>query len=60
LGLAIVKKIMEDHGGKLILADRDGGGASVQLLFPVEAMMAARPPQLVLADSGVADRASAE
>ncbi|WP_425449945.1 ATP-binding protein [Virgifigura deserti] len=33
LGLAIVKKIMEDHGGDLILDDRDGGGASVRLVF---------------------------
>ena len=39
LGLAIVKKIMEDHGGNLILDDREGGGASVRLVFnaaPIE------------------------
>jgi hypothetical protein len=34
LGLAIVKKIMEDHGGRLVLDDRPGGGASVRLVFP--------------------------
>ena len=37
LGLAIVKKIMEDHNGHLLLEDRDGGGASVSLVFyPME------------------------
>jgi len=33
LGLAIVKKIAEDHGGRLILADNDGGGAKVSLVL---------------------------
>ena len=33
LGLAIVKKIMEDHGGYLALEDREGGGASISLVF---------------------------
>jgi len=37
LGLAIVKKIMEDHNGHLLLEDRDGGGATVTLVFrPLE------------------------
>jgi two-component system nitrogen regulation sensor histidine kinase NtrY len=46
LGLAIVKKIMEDHRGELVLADRDGGGARVQLVFAAEAHTARRdgPP----------------
>jgi two-component system nitrogen regulation sensor histidine kinase NtrY len=34
LGLAIVKKIAEDHGGRLILADNEGGGAKVILALP--------------------------
>ncbi len=34
LGLAIVKKIMEEHDGDLILDDREGGGATVTLVFP--------------------------
>jgi two-component system nitrogen regulation sensor histidine kinase NtrY len=34
LGLAIVKKIAEDHGGRLILADNDGGGAKVTVVLP--------------------------
>jgi len=34
LGLAIVKKIMEEHDGDLILDDRNGGGATVTLVFP--------------------------
>jgi two-component system nitrogen regulation sensor histidine kinase NtrY len=33
LGLAIVKKIMEDHGGLLALGDREGGGASIRMIF---------------------------
>jgi len=33
LGLAIVKKIMEDHGGLLALGDRDGGGATIRMIF---------------------------
>ncbi|HLI12793.1 MAG TPA: PAS domain-containing sensor histidine kinase [Alphaproteobacteria bacterium] len=37
LGLAIVKKIMEDHRGDLVLEDREGGGASVRLVFSVTA-----------------------
>jgi two-component system nitrogen regulation sensor histidine kinase NtrY len=36
LGLAIVKKILEDHGGTLSLKDREGGGASILLTFPID------------------------
>ncbi len=35
LGLAIVKKIMEEHSGTISLRNRDGGGASVHLAFPM-------------------------
>jgi two-component system, NtrC family, nitrogen regulation sensor histidine kinase NtrY len=35
LGLAIVKKIMEEHGGSLVLRNRAGGGAAVELAFPI-------------------------
>ncbi|MDG2243767.1 MAG: PAS domain-containing sensor histidine kinase [Rhodospirillaceae bacterium] len=35
LGLAIVWKIIEDHRGQLILEDAPGGGAKVQLRFPM-------------------------
>jgi two-component system nitrogen regulation sensor histidine kinase NtrY len=31
--LAIVKKIMEDHDGALVLEDAEGGGARVSLVF---------------------------
>lgn len=31
LGLSIVKKIMEDHGGALVLSDADSGGALARL-----------------------------
>ena len=34
LGLALVKKIMEEHGGGLALEDRDSG-AIVKLIFPL-------------------------
>ena len=38
LGLAIVRKIMEDHGGTSRLADaEDGEGAVVTLTFPFKA-----------------------
>jgi two-component system nitrogen regulation sensor histidine kinase NtrY len=33
--LAIVKKIMEEHGGTISLRNRDGGGAVVSLAFPM-------------------------
>jgi two-component system nitrogen regulation sensor histidine kinase NtrY len=39
LGLAIVKKIMEDHGGRLLLTNIVEGGARVELLFPLSAML---------------------
>jgi two-component system nitrogen regulation sensor histidine kinase NtrY len=42
LGLAIVKKIMEDHHGELMLSDREKGGARVQLVFAAEAGVVAR------------------
>jgi two-component system nitrogen regulation sensor histidine kinase NtrY len=35
LGLAIVKKIVEDHLGSVVLGDREGGGAQIQLIFPL-------------------------
>ena len=31
--MAIVKKIMEDHNGDLVLEDREEGGARVALVF---------------------------
>ncbi|MEE2698812.1 MAG: PAS domain-containing sensor histidine kinase [Pseudomonadota bacterium] len=34
LGLSIVKKIMDDHNGKLVLTDGEDGGAKVSLIFP--------------------------
>ena len=52
LGLAIVKKILEDHGGTLSLSDRVGGGAAVLVSFPLDAAT------LNVADSGKAHAAA--
>jgi two-component system nitrogen regulation sensor histidine kinase NtrY len=35
LGLAIVRKIMEDHDGEIRIIERDGGGAIAILEFPM-------------------------
>src|SRR5579862_1684646 len=40
LGRAIVKKIMEDHRGQLMLLDRESGGARVRLVFAGDARLA--------------------
>jgi len=42
LGLAIVKKIMEDHHGELMLSDREQGGARVRLVFAGDVRPAGR------------------
>ena len=34
LGLTIVKQIVEGHGGRVLMGDRPGGGASVRVLLP--------------------------
>lgn len=34
LGLSIVRKIVEDHNGKLVLGDSNLGGAKMTLIFP--------------------------
>ena len=34
LGLALVREIVEAHGGRVSLANRDGGGLSVTLILP--------------------------
>ena len=34
LGLAIAKKIVEEHQGHMALKDREGGGAIVEMRFP--------------------------
>lgn len=35
LGLAIVHRILDAHGGSVVLGDRDGGGAVVELRVPL-------------------------
>jgi signal transduction histidine kinase len=34
LGLALVREIAEAHGGRVSLANRDGGGLSVTMTIP--------------------------
>jgi len=36
LGLALVKKTVEGHGGKLQLRSSIGKGTTIELLFPIE------------------------
>jgi two-component system nitrogen regulation sensor histidine kinase NtrY len=33
--LAIVKKIVDEHGGRVVLDNAPGGGARVTIVFPV-------------------------
>ena len=35
LGLALAREIIEAHGGRIVLANRTGGGLTVSLVFPV-------------------------
>ena len=37
LGLALAREIAEAHGGRIVLANRDGGGLSVALILPATA-----------------------
>ena len=38
LGLALAREIAEAHGGRIALANRDGGGLSVSLILPATAL----------------------
>ena len=44
LGLAIVKKIVLQHGGEIQVGDRQGGGATFTLAFPIRGAQAPAPP----------------
>ena len=48
LGLAIVKKLIEEHGGSIDARNREGGGACITILLPLnEASRNAMMPRLV-------------
>jgi signal transduction histidine kinase len=34
LGLALAREIIEAHGGRIMLSNRDGGGLVVSLILP--------------------------
>ncbi|WP_437202124.1 sensor histidine kinase [Planctomicrobium sp. SH664] len=57
LGLSICKRIMEDHGGTLLVKNRDGGGAVFEMVIPRSA-----PPDATFESEsqlGTCDEASA-
>jgi two-component system nitrogen regulation sensor histidine kinase NtrY len=35
LGLPIVKKIVEEHGGSIIIENKAGGGTCISIIFPL-------------------------
>jgi len=37
LGLALVQRVVEQHGGRLTMGSRPGGGARFAMTLPVEA-----------------------
>lgn len=59
LGLTIVKKIMEDHHGDLVLGDREGGGAQVRLIFTLPEAGAAEDEEEITSELPTAEPTAA-
>jgi len=47
LGLSIVQRIVEQHGGEVVAANRPDGGAAMKVILPLRPRRVA-PPQSVL------------
>jgi two-component system sensor histidine kinase HydH len=45
LGLALAKKIIEAHDGQLVIANKEGGGAMVTVVVPLDASAGADAPK---------------
>ena len=56
LGLALAREIAEAHGGRIALANREGGGLAVALILP---RRLARTPHPRAADAMIGDGGSA-
>jgi two-component system, NtrC family, sensor kinase len=55
LGLAVTKRIVEEHGGKIVLESREGRGARFTLLLPAESTRPSDPSKTSASKDPFAD-----